>query len=172
MSELLKKVVIRRANVNDASSIVQACLTSASKEETEGFAALEWITYSVPEELKKVWDKGNRLKDGSEIVVAEKEGRIIGFIVFSMESDHAYIDDIDITRCEQRKGIGRALVTHVEKRTAANGFTCVKTDTTENAEGVPWKSYGFWTKMGYKDTGERLPTQWSFKTIPLVKELK
>ena len=48
----------------------------------------------------------------------------------------------------------------------------MKTDTTENIEGIPWKSHGFWIKMGYKDIGERLITKWDFKTIPFVKNLK
>jgi len=112
------------------------------------------------------------LKDGSEVIVAEKERRIVGFIVFKMKRDHVYIDNIDIRKEEQRKGIGKALVTQIENIAIAHGFYCMKTDTTENAEGHPWKSYGFWTKMGYRDTGERLPTKWSFKTIPFVKNLR
>jgi ribosomal protein S18 acetylase RimI-like enzyme len=168
----LERVTIRKASDGDILSIVQVSLASASKEETEGFAAPEWMTYSSTEELKKVWRTGNRLGDGCEVVVAEKERRIVGFIVFKVESDHIYIDNIDITREEQRRGIGRALVAHVENLALAKGYSSVKTDTTENAEGVPWKSYGFWTKMGFKDTGERLPTKWSFKTIPFVKKLK
>jgi ribosomal protein S18 acetylase RimI-like enzyme len=168
----MKAVIIRKASVDDVSGIVQASLTSASEEETEGFAAPEWVTYSSPEELRKVWDRGNRLKDSSEVVVAEKERRIVGFVVFKMERNYFYIDNIDIRKEEQRKGIGKALVTHVENVALANGYSCIKTDTTENAEGLPWKSYGFWKKMGYHDTGERLPTKWSFKTIPLVKNLR
>lgn len=168
----MQKPVVRKANVDDIPSIVQACVTSASREETEGFAAPEWVTYSSTEELRKVWNTGNRLKDGSEVVVAERNGRVVGFIVFSMKPDFAYIDNIDIARHEQRKGIGTALVTYVEKMARSHGRFCIKTDTTENAQGVPWKSYGFWTKMGFKDTRERLPTKWSFKTIPFVKKLK
>jgi ribosomal protein S18 acetylase RimI-like enzyme len=168
----MEEAIIRKASVYDVRAIVQASLTSVSKEETAGFAAAEWITYSSPGELRKVWDTGNRLKDGSEVVVAEKERRIVGFIVFKMELDHIYIDNIDIRKEEQGKGIGQALVLHVENVAIAHGFSRIKTDTTENAEGHPWKSYGFWTKMGYQDTGERLPTKWSFKTIPFVKDLK
>jgi GNAT superfamily N-acetyltransferase len=112
------------------------------------------------------------LKDGFEVVVAERNGRVVGFIVFSLNHDFAYIDDIDITKREQRKGIGRALVAYVEKMAKSQGCVCIKTDTTENAQGVPWKSYGFWMRMGFKDTGERLPTKWSFKMISFVKELK
>lgn len=165
-------VAIRKATVEDIPSIVEACVTSATEEETKGFAAPEWVTYSDLEELRRVWETGNRLKDGSEVIVAEKAGKVVGFIVFGLERDCAYIDDIDITKYEQRKGIGRALVEYVEETARTNGYSCIKTDTTENAEGVPWKSYCFWIRMGFKDTGERLPTKWSFKTIPFAKELK
>lgn len=171
MIDALQKVIIRKAAIADVPAIVQSCVTSASEEETEGFAAPEWLTYSCPDELRKAWATENKLNDGSEVVVAEKNGHVVGFIVFSFERNWAYIDNIDVTRPEQGKGIGRALVTYVETAAAANGYKCIKTDTTENAQGVPWKSYGFWTRMGYKDTGARLSTRWSFKTIPFVKRL-
>ena len=76
----------------------------------------------------------------------EKNGNITGFIVSRMEKDHCYIDNIDINKKDQQKGIGRALVTHVENIALANGRSLMKTDTTENAKGIPWKSYGFWIK--------------------------
>jgi len=160
------------ATANDITSIVNVSLTSTTKEETNGFTAPEWTTYPSTEELSKVWAEANRLKDGSEVIVAEKNNKIIGFIVFKMEFDYCYIDNIDITRDEQKKGIGKALVTHVENIAKTKGYTLMKTDTTENAEGMPWKSFGFWMKMGYKDPGERLTTKWDFKTIPFIKNLK
>lgn len=168
----MNRVRIRRARAADIPAVVRVATTSASKEETEGFAAAEWVTYSAPAELRKVWAGGNRLKDGSEVVVAERAGRVVGFIVFRREPGYIYIDDIDVTRRVQRRGIGKALVSHVEDVARVEEFTCIKTDTTENAEGVAWKSYGFWTRLGYCDTGERLCTQWSFKTIPFVKRLR
>jgi len=166
------RLVIRAATPLDVPWIVNACLTSTTKEEVRGFAADEWVTFSSVEELSRVWVEENRLKDGSEVVVAERDGRVIGFIVFKLERDYVYIDNIDIVREEQRKGVGKSLVTHVENLALANGYSLMKTDTTENAEGVPWKSYGFWIRMGYRDTGERLPTKWDFKTIPFVKRLE
>jgi ribosomal protein S18 acetylase RimI-like enzyme len=169
---IMGELVIRKATVDDISSIVDVSVASTAKDETQGFAASGWITYSSSEELRKAWDEENRLKDGSEVIVAEKNRNIVGFIVFKMEYDYCYIDNIDITRDEQRKGIGRALVAHVENTARAKGYYSMKTDTTESAKGVPWKSYGFWIKIGYKDTGERLTTKWDFKTIPFVKNLK
>jgi ribosomal protein S18 acetylase RimI-like enzyme len=168
----MDKIVIRKATTEDIPFIVEASLDSASRKETEGFSAPEWTTYSSPRELRKVWAEENRLKDGSQVIVAEEEENVVGFIVFKMERGYAYIDNIDIIKKEQRKGIGRTLVTHVEKIAISAGCSCIKTDTTENAAAVPWKSYGFWTKMGYEDTKERLPTKWDFKTIPFIKNLK
>ena len=83
----MEGVIICKASLHDVHAIVEASLTSASKEETNGFAAAEWVTYSSSDELRKVWDRGNRLKDGSEVIVAKKERRIVGFIVFKMERD-------------------------------------------------------------------------------------
>ena len=112
------------------------------------------------------------MKDGSEVIVAEKNNKIGGFIVFKMECDYCYIDNIAITREEQRKGMGRALVAYVENIVKLKGLSMMKIDTTESADGIPWKSYGFWTKIGYKDKGERLATKWDLKTIPFLKNLK
>lgn len=112
------------------------------------------------------------MKDGFEVFVAEDEGRLVGFIVFKMEHNYGHIDDIVVSKTEQRKGIGSALVAHVESIAKAKGCYLMKTDTTENASGVPWKAYSFWTKMGYENTGERLPTNYGFKEIPLIKRLR
>ena len=111
------------------------------------------------------------MKDGFSILVAEDEMQIVGFIVFRMESGHGYIDNICVTKERQGRGIGKALVTRVEEITKSNEFGSIRTDTTENAEGIPWKSYGFWTSLGYIDTGERLATPYDFKEIPFIKKL-
>ncbi len=73
---------------------------------------------------------------------------------------------------QQGKGVGKALILSVEEIARSKGAHLMRTDTTENALGKSWKSYGFWTKMGYKDTGERLPTKWEFKEIALIKNLE
>jgi GNAT superfamily N-acetyltransferase len=119
-----------------------------------------------------MWGRENRLKDGFEVYVAEDEGNMVGFIAFKMEHNHGCIDNIVVAKQEQGKGIGKALVEHVECIAKSKGCYLMKTDTTENHAGVPWKSYGFWTRMGYEDTGERLLTNYNFKEIPLIKRLK
>ena len=166
-------LVIRAGTVKAISSIVRIRLGALTEEEIRGFSAPEFtITYSSAEELRKVWSGGNRLKDGFEVFLAEEEGEMVGFVVFKMERDHGYIDNIVVAKEEQGKGIGRALVAYLEGIARAQGCYLMKTDTTENADCVPWKSYRFWTKMGYEDTGERLPTKYDFNEIPLIKRLK
>jgi len=168
----MTSLVIRAAAVKDISSIVKTRLAALTDGEIRGFSAPEFATYSSTEKLRKVWNRENRLKDGFEVFVAEDEEKLIGFIVFKMERDYGYIDNIVVAKEEQGKGIGRALVAYVEGITKSKSCYLMKTDTTENADGVPWKAYTFWTRMGYEDTGERLPTNYDFKEIPLVKRLK
>jgi len=165
-------LAIRAATVKDVSSIVRIRLAALTEQEIRGFSAPEFATYSSTEKLRKMWSRENRLKDGFEVFVAEDEEKMVGFIVFKMERDQGYIDNIVVAKEEQGKGIGRALVAYVEDMAKSKGCYLMKTDTTENADGVPWKSYSFWIRRGYEDTGERLPTNYDFKEIPLIKRLK
>jgi len=53
------KVSYLQGDSVDILSIVEATLASTKKEETKGFAAPEWVTYSSSEELRKVWAEEN-----------------------------------------------------------------------------------------------------------------
>ena len=168
----MTSLVIRAATVKDISSIVRVRSAALTEDEIRGFSAPEWVIFDSTEKLQQAWDRENVLKDGFEVFVVEDEGEIVGYIVFKIKRDYGYINNIIVAKEEQGKGIGRALVTHVEGIAKSKGYYLMKTDTTENAEGIQWKAYGFWTKLGYHDTGERLTTQWDFKTIPFIKRLK
>ncbi len=62
--------------------------------------------------------------------VAEREGKIIGFISYNMTSCDDNIDNVVVAREQQRKGVGRALVEHVEKLAKSRGYDVMRTDTT------------------------------------------
>lgn len=168
----MTSLMIRAATVRDVPSIVKVRLAALTEEEIRGFSAREFAITSSPEKLREVWDKENRLKDGFEVFLAEDDGRLVGYMMFKVEGDSGYIDDVVVAKEERGKGIGKALVAYVEGIAKSKGCSFMKTDTTENANGVAWKSYGFWTRMGYEDTGERLPTNYDFKEIPFIKKLK
>ena len=168
----MSSLVIRAATIRDISSIVKIRLKTLTAEEISGFSAPEFATTSSNEKLLKVWDKGNRLKAGFEVFLAEDDGRLVGYMMFKVEGNSGYIDDIVVAKEEQGKGIGRALVTYAEGVAKSQECYLMKTDTTENANGVAWRSYNFWLRMGYEDTGERIPTDYDFKEIAFIKRLK
>jgi GNAT superfamily N-acetyltransferase len=162
---------IRPATVNDVPSIVEIRLGALTEKEISGFSVPGDNPYSSIKSLRKIWEDQNSLNDGSEVFVAELEGRVIGFVVYNMKSVDDNIDNIVVAKEEQGKGVGRALVKYLEKLVKSRGFSVITTDTTENAEGIPWKAYGFWKKMGYEDKGVRFSTEYGFKVIPLTKKL-
>jgi len=157
-------VIIREATREDIPSIVEVRRASTTEEEIIGFTAPEWGTFLDVEKLRNEWTTGNRLKEDYEV-------QIVGYLVFKREHEHLYIDVLNVKKREQGKGVGKALLEYLERLAIESGLARIETDTTENAEGVPWNSYDFWIKMGFRDTGERLKTKWDFKTIPFVKWL-
>jgi GNAT superfamily N-acetyltransferase len=75
--------------------------------------------------------------------LAEDDCRIVGYMLFKVEGDSGYIDDIVVCKEEQGKGVGRTLVTYAEDIAKSLGCDFMKTDTTENISSVPWRSYNF-----------------------------
>lgn len=167
----MSTIIIRNARREDVPSIVDTCRASTTEEEMIGFTAPEWGTFRDIKKLSAIWTTGNRLKDNYEVIVSERGAQIVGFLVYKREREFMYIDQVNIKRSEQGKGVGRDFVEYIERLATESGLTRIETDTTENADGIPWNSYDFWIKMGFKDTGERLKTKWDFKTIPFVKQL-
>jgi GNAT superfamily N-acetyltransferase len=168
----MNSIVIRPALITDTASIVEVRVGALTEEELYGFVVSGDNLYSSIEKLREMWDRDNKLKNGLEVFVAEYLGQILGFIVFNMEDCDDNIDNLVVAKKEQGKGIGRALVEYIEKLAKSRGFDFITTDTTENAQGIPWKAYGFWKKMGYDDLGKRVTTSYDFKNIPLIKKLK
>ena len=168
----MNEMTIREARREDIPSIVETSRASTTNEEMVGFTAPEWGTFRDVEKLGNEWITGNRLRDDYEIIVAERRDQIVGYLVFKREQEFLYIDLIHIRKSEQRKGLGRGFLEYVERLAIEDGKTRIETETTENAQGVPWKSYRFWLRMGFSDTGERLKTKWDFKLIPFIKRLK
>ena len=167
----MSQLVIRPATIKDISSIVKIRLETLSDNEISGFSAPEFANTSSTETLLDTWESGNMLKDGFEVFLAEDDHRIVGYMMFKIDGDSCYIDDIVVHKEKQGKGVGKTLVTYAEDMAKSLDCHFMKTDTTENISGVPWRSYNFWLKMGYEDTGERIPTDYDFKEIPFIKRI-
>jgi ribosomal protein S18 acetylase RimI-like enzyme len=163
-------IKIRPATLIDIPSIVEIRIGAVTEDEISEFGVPEDSLYTSVKKLREMWAFENRLKDGFEVFVAEDQGRVVGFIVFTVKGDDN-IDNLVVAKEWQGKGVGRTLVEFVEGLAKSRGFHVIRTDTTENAKGVAWRAYGFWIKMGYEDIGERIPSEYDFKNIPLVKKL-
>ena len=168
----MSSIVIRPASITDVTQIVKVRVEALTDEELSGFVVPGDNLYTSVKKLQKMWNKENRLKDGLELFVAESQGNIVGFIAYNMESCDDNIDNLIVAKKEQRKGIGRSLVEYIEELAKSRGFDYITTNTTENANGVPWKAYDFWKRLGYEDNGGRLATHYDFRVVPLVKRLK
>ena len=168
----MSSLIIRPASITDIPSIVEVRVGAFTEEEVSGFIAQGESLYASIEKLREKWDRENLLKDGFEVFVGEDKGKVVGFIVYNMKSCDDNIDNLVVAKEERGKGVGRALVEYVEALAKSRGINVMRTDTTENSEGVPWTSYGFWRRMGYEDTRVRVATEYGFRVIPLVKNLK
>ncbi len=167
----MSSLLIRPASTKDAPSIEKVRFGAFTEDEAAGYTIQGGGAYYLSGNLLKEWEGENRLRGGFEVFLAEREGRVVGFIVYAMESRDDNIDNVVVAKDEQGRGVGRALVEYVERLARSRGYGEIRTDTTENAEGVPWKAYGFWRRMGYEDTGERTATGYGFRDIHLVKKL-
>ena len=99
----MRSLKIRAATINDLSSIIKIRSDSLTAEELEGFSIPGYTAESYRKELQNLWIRDNRLLNNFEVFVAEKNGRIVGFIVSKVESNCGYIDNILISKKDQKK---------------------------------------------------------------------
>jgi len=86
---------------------------------------------------------------GADCVVAEADGRIVGFYISSHKDGKGYIITIDVLVEYRRRGIGRLLLAELERRLVAQGVRTVGLDTaTDNETAI-----AFWLKHGYRKRG-------------------
>ena len=89
---------------------------------------------------------------GAECLVAEQDGRIIGFLL-AEQSDHlAHIITLDVAESARRQGVGSALLVRVEANLAARGVRAIllETATTNEAAIAFWRNHGYRTEATLK----------------------
>jgi len=160
-------IAIREATGKDYLKLIEIMSRSADKEELKGFVPPTTETRKFLMQLRR-----QLVLAGHKIFVAEMSQKPVGFVYFTQKKDNFAIEELDVARKHQGRGIGRALVEAVEELAENNGATSLTTGTAINSEGKPWKAYGFWIRMGYKDTGERTDSGYGFKYCRFVKKLK
>jgi hypothetical protein len=53
--------------------------------------------------LRKLWFRDNKLKDDFEVFVVEEKEKMLGFIVYKVDQDYGYIDNILVAKKEQKR---------------------------------------------------------------------
>jgi ribosomal protein S18 acetylase RimI-like enzyme len=152
------RLSIRSANRDDIPAIVECANSSTAEEEETGFGTpFSERTFNDVGRLSAAWRDPNVVGPdvgGEEVIVAETEGRVVGYVTVEDRGEELELVNIDVRREQQGQGIGSRLVQFVEERAIREGRRALTLGTSRNAEGVPWKSLGWWQKLGYTVTGE------------------
>ena len=86
---------------------------------------------------------------GAECVIAEENGKAIGFCLTAHQQARGYIITIDVLEKFRRRGVGTALLSEVERRLAAHGVNEIGLETATGNESA----IAFWQRHGYRTRG-------------------
>ena len=79
-------------------------------------------------------------------MVAEDDGKIVGFILTEENPPLAHVITLDVAETHRRRGVGTALLADSERNLALRGVRTILLETaTDNKAGV-----AFWQRHGYR----------------------
>jgi ribosomal protein S18 acetylase RimI-like enzyme len=85
--------------------------------------------------------------DPELFLVAEREGQVVGVIIGGWDGRRGWLHHLAVAHSARRLGIGRALVTAVEKRLRAKG--CLKVNLLVRRDNQ--QALDLYRSMGYQD---------------------
>ncbi len=162
---------MRPARRADIPALVEISITSVTDEEIEGFSPPGSTNpFEDAERLAAAWTEPNLVR-GHEVLVAERDGRLVGLVTVEDRGPVLELVNIDVPKSLQGEGIGTAVVRSVEDRARREGKEAVTLGTSRNADGVPWKSLPWWQHLGYRVTHEE-ENDWTRAIGPGVREVR
>jgi N-acetylglutamate synthase-like GNAT family acetyltransferase len=161
---------VRPATRADAPGIAWVSNSSIRPGEDVGFGGGLDSPFRDASILAEVWRDPN-VVEGEEVLVAEREGRIVGCVTVEDRGGELELVNIDVPLQLQGRGIGTILVRSVEERARSEGKQAVTLGTSRNAEGVAWKSLPWWQHLGYQVTHEE-ENAWTRSIGPRVREIR
>jgi len=84
-------------------------------------------------------------------LVAERQGRVIGFAVLLVAADEAELESIAVAQQVHRQGIGRLLLEHLTKLAQADQLSRMLLEVRASNE----RAIGFYTGTGWRSCGRR-----------------
>ncbi len=89
--------------------------------------------------------------DAGQLWVAIDDGGLSGYVVFYPRGDHLHLENLAVLPGQQGRGIGRALIAHVEEEARRLRLAAVELYTNEKMT----ENLGFYPRLGYIETGRR-----------------
>jgi GNAT superfamily N-acetyltransferase len=85
--------------------------------------------------------------DAGALWVAEIDGEVVGYLAGRTEAGRLHIDQVDVLRTHQGRGIGRALLAHAADWARARSLTALSLTTFRS---VPWNG-PFYANFGFRE---------------------
>ncbi len=161
---------VRPATQADIAQIVQVSNSSLRPGEDVGFGGRTGSPFENEAKLATAWKEPNIVR-GSEVLVAEMDGRVVGCVTVEDRGGELELVNIDVPMELQRRGIGTRIVRSIEDRARREGKEAVTCGTSRNAQGVAWKSLPWWQHLGYSVTGEE-QNEWTRSIGPGAREIR
>ena len=131
-------IVIREATKRDFLKLVEIMTKSAGKEELKGFAP------PTSETQKFLIKLGQQFEvPGHQVFLAEASKKPVGFIYFVHEKDRIAIEEVDVVKQYQGRGMGKALVKRTERLAKNKGVKYLTTGTAISLRENPGKRMDF-----------------------------
>ena len=105
---------------------------------------------------------------GGEFLVAELGGHVVGMGGYRPGADgRAEVLRVRVHPASRRRGVGRAVMTHLELRAALAGLHQMHLDTAVNQP----EAMAFYQSLGYREVGRERRPGWSWTLVYYVKTL-
>ena len=171
MARTNSSIRIRAANRRDIPAIVEIATSSVDEDEEVGFGTVRSESlFTDVHRLSAAWRAPNNVR-AEEVLVAELQGRIVGYVTVEDRGEVLELINIDVSRERQGQGIGTRMVRLIEERARGEGKRAVTLGTSRNAAGVAWKSLPWWLSRGYHITGEE-ENEWTRSIGPGTREIR
>jgi ribosomal protein S18 acetylase RimI-like enzyme len=108
------------------------------------------------------------LARGGEFLVAELDGHLVGMGGFRPGGDaRAEVLRVRVHPATRRRGIGRALMSELERRAGRCGLRAMHLDTATNQP----EAMAFYEGLGYREVGRECRPGWTWTLVYYVKPL-
>jgi ribosomal protein S18 acetylase RimI-like enzyme len=105
---------------------------------------------------------------GGDFLVADLDGHVVGMGGFRPGPDaRAEVLRVRVHPATRRRGIGRALMTELERRAARAGLRSASLDTATNQP----EAMAFYLGLGYREVGRERQPDWTWTLVYYRKDL-